>query len=105
MGTWYDDEGLHWEPLWFFPWVEHAHGNRWVVPSVLVTGGHWYRWAPKVIEEMQDTQMCTVQTIQFADEREQVRHAPWRSCPPQRLRGIGGKRYDIHLHQVPRRHQ
>jgi hypothetical protein len=79
MGTWYDDEGLHWEPLWFFPWVEHAKGNRRAERSILVTDGHWYRRAPKVIEECHDLNLRTVQTIQFPDGREQVRYAPWRS--------------------------
>jgi hypothetical protein len=77
MGTWYDHEGLHWRPLRLFPWVERANGNRWVEPSLMITDGRWYRWAPKVIEQYQDTKMNTMQTIQLSDGREQVRYAPW----------------------------
>jgi hypothetical protein len=73
MGTYYDDEGLHWEPIWWFPWAERACGlNRaWV-------DGTWYRWAPRVIEESTALDGTTMQTVKFKDGREQVRSAPWR---------------------------
>lgn len=76
MGTYYDDEGLHWAPLWWFPWVERARGIRTVKGAWVI--GTWYRRAPRVIEESQMSDGTIMQTVKFKDGREQVRAAVWR---------------------------
>ena len=78
MGTYWDDEGLHWQPLRWFPWVERAKGYRKTMRYDL-EWGCWYRWAPKIIEECERADGVIMQTIQFEDGREQIREAVWRS--------------------------
>lgn len=75
MGTYWDDEGLHWRPMWF-PWVERARGWRWF--GNVLCDGTWYRLAPKILEESEALNGMVMQTVQFSDGREQVREAPWR---------------------------
>lgn len=78
MGTYWDDEGLHWRPLRFFPWMERARGWRWF--GNVLREGVWYRRAPQILEESEALSGMIMQTVQFRDGREQVREAPWRRC-------------------------
>lgn len=75
MGTYYDDEGLHWEPICWFPWVERANGIRTIKGAWVM--GNWYRWAPRIIEESEALDGAVMQTVQFKDESEQVRAVAW----------------------------
>lgn len=76
MGTYFDNEGLHWSPIAWFPWIERSHGIRTVRGAWVM--GNWYRWAPMIIEESEDLRGMVMQTIQFKDGSEQIRQAPWR---------------------------
>lgn len=77
MGTFYDNEGLHWYPISFFPWIETSRGFRRRRGENQIIHGRWFRRSPQVIEQCDGLHGEIMQTIKLKDGTEQVRRAYW----------------------------